>query len=352
MTRALKSTVSADEVPVPGAVAERMTPQVATAGRDEPLSKARRAMLLAGIDHLPVVRGGAPVGVLVQRDLAMLEVLGVRLDGPAVQAMRTDVCVADADDPLDGVVARMAEAEAGCAVVLRDGAVVGVFTAADALRAVVVGAGDGVARGPDLAARARAAGGYELVVIAASAGGVRPLLEVLGALPRAFPLAVVVVLHRAHRPKDLLPPLLRRAGPLPVVEVVDGARLAPGTVHLAPADLHVAAGAGGVLGLHDGRRISGVLSSADPILESAARELGPRVIAVVLSGSGADGSAGVRAVHAAGGTAIVQEVGSAGFPGMPASALATGGVDLSLPVRAIGPALVRLAREARPAGAP
>ncbi len=176
-------------------------------------------------------------------------------------------------------------------------------------------------------------------------------MRTLGALPRTFPLAVVVVQHRASRPHDLLAQLLRRTGSLPIVEVVDGAQLTPGTVHLAPPDLHVETGPGGVLELHDGHRIAGVLSSADPLLESAARELGPRVIAVILSGRGSDGAFGVRAVGKAGGTVLTQSTGSADFDGMPASALATGCVDLSLGVDAIGPALVRLAREARPVDA-
>jgi two-component system, chemotaxis family, protein-glutamate methylesterase/glutaminase len=82
--------------------------------------------------------------------------------------------------------------------------------------------------------------------------------------------------------------------------------------------------------------------SIDVLFESVAGQYGDRAIAVILSGSGMDGAAGVRAIKTSGGTTIAQNSASASHTGMPEAARATGCVDLTLPLAEIGPVLVRL----------
>jgi chemotaxis response regulator CheB len=86
----------------------------------------------------------------------------------------------------------------------------------------------------------------------------------------------------------------------------------------------------------NGRRIAHVLSSANPLFESAARVYNDKVIAVVLSGTGADASAGVAEVHRHGGLVVVQAPDSARWAGMPVAALSTGFADVVLPGTEIG----------------
>jgi two-component system, chemotaxis family, protein-glutamate methylesterase/glutaminase len=188
---------------------------------------------------------------------------------------------------------------------------------------------------------------YQMVAVAASAGGVAALSEVIGSLPPGFPLPVVIVQHRTARLPHLLGPLLARRTHLRVKTVEEGEPLQPGTVYVAPPDLHVVVSADRTLRLHNGTRIRHVLSSANPLFESAALATEGAVIAVVLTGSGHDGTDGVQAVKAAGGFVVVQEPSTAEYRGMPSSAVAAGAVDEVLPLARIGPRLCALAAEAR-----
>jgi two-component system chemotaxis response regulator CheB len=348
----------------PVTVGAIMTRQSMTVGREQSLADAHDAMREGSLRILPVLDRGVLVGVVSQRDLDLLEPIVEPASLVVADAMTRDARAVLPDEAIDGVMARMADDELGCVVVMEADQVVGVFTAMDALRFAVGGhlprGGGSRSVAPPLVTptppvggwREAGARGYDLVVIVGSAGAIRPLLTILRALPPDYPLAVVVVQHRPSRPTDLLEPLLRRATALPVVAVTDGARLEPGTVHLAPPDLHVVARPGALLELHDGQRIAGVRSSANPLLASAAEELAGRVIAVILSGSGKDGTVGAQAVRAHGGTVIAQETTSATFPGMPASAHATGCVDFVLPEEEIAPTLLRLAGATPDAAAP
>lgn len=187
-----------------------------------------------------------------------------------------------------------------------------------------------------------------VVVVAASADGIEAVSRVLGALPAGFPAAVLVVQHRSHRGGSVLARILARRTPLPVRDAVQGASLESGVVYLAPADQHLLVTPDRTLSFSDGRRIRHLLSSANPLFTSAALSIGPRLIAVVLTGSGFDATDGVQAVKAAGGVVIAQDPTTSKFPSMPASAVATGAVDLVLPLEEIGPALCRLVTPSLP----
>jgi len=181
--------------------------------------------------------------------------------------------------------------------------------------------------------------GYELVVMAASAGGIQALGRILGGLPATFPLPIAVVQHRSPHSPNLLDRVLQRGTRLRVKTAEPGESLRGGTVYLAPADQHLVIRADRTFGLSDGRRIRHVRSSANPLFESAAGVLGSRVVAVVLTGGGSDATDGVQAVKMCGGMVIAQDQATSQTYGMPRAAIATGAVDSILPLDQIAPAL-------------
>ena len=196
----------------------------------------------------------------------------------------------------------------------------------------------------------------EVVVMAASAGGLSVLRQILSGLPADFPLPIVIVQHRSMVVPSLAAQILSRAGPLPVKQAEQGEILAPGTVYLTPPDRHLVLRPDLRVRLMDGQRIRFVLSSANPLFASAAFALDGRVIGVVLTGAGSDGTDGVESIRGMGGIVIAQDPATAEQAGMPASAIRTGAVDHVVAANEIAPLLVRLVRgggpgEARPAAA-
>lgn len=190
---------------------------------------------------------------------------------------------------------------------------------------------------------------YDLVVMAASYGGIRALREILGELPADFPAPIAIVQHRSTEPPNMLARVIGRHTLLKVKTAEEGETMRPGTVYLAPPDLHLQVQHGGVCHLTEGRRIRHLRSSANPLFDSAADVFKGRLIAVVLTGSASDATDGVQAVKAHGGLVIAQDEESSAAFGMPGSAIATGCVDWILPLKEIGPTLCRLV-EARGGG--
>lgn len=188
-----------------------------------------------------------------------------------------------------------------------------------------------------------AASPYDLVAIGASAGGIAAVEAILERLPADFPLPIALVQHRTTHKPYLLARVLARHTRLKVKQAQEGETLQPGTVYLAPPDRHLVIDERRRLALVDGHRIRHVLSSVNPLFESAAAVLGPRMIGVVLSGYDGDGTDGVQAIDAAGGVVIAQDQASSRAFAMPASAIATGCVDAVLPVERIAAVLVQLA---------
>jgi len=180
---------------------------------------------------------------------------------------------------------------------------------------------------------------YDLIVIAASAGGVEALREVPSRLPHGFPVPIVVVQHRTSA--SVLHEVLARQSALPVKLAEHAEKIRPGIVYLAPPDSHVVVH-DGRFALRDGRKIRHVRSSANPLFSSAADTFANRVIGVVLTGVGRDATDGVQSIHAAGGIVIAQNQATSLFHGMAHSAIATGCVDRVLPIEQIAPALIEL----------
>ena len=184
--------------------------------------------------------------------------------------------------------------------------------------------------------------GFELVVIAASAGGVQALTQLVSELPAALPVPVMIVQHVDARHRSLLVDILGRRCPLPVRSVAEGTRLEPATVYIAPPGSHVLVNEDGTASLSQAALVHFVRPSADLLFESAAASYKEAVIAVVLTGSGEDGANGVRAVKKMGGTVLAQDQATAEFFGMPGAAIATGCVDFVLPLDEIAAAVATL----------
>lgn len=182
-----------------------------------------------------------------------------------------------------------------------------------------------------------------LIAIGASAGGVDALSRLVAGLREDLPAAVVVVLHHPADSPSSLAKILERAGRLPAKEARDGSLLRPGCILVAPPGYQLVVQDGRIR-LLDTPRVNGVKPSIDPLFQSGAREYGPRLVAVVLTGTLSDGSAGLAAVRKAGGVAVVQDPDDAAYSAMPQSALDTAGADHCVPLKDMAPLLESLSR--------
>ena len=181
----------------------------------------------------------------------------------------------------------------------------------------------------------------DIIVIAASAGGVEALSQIVAGLPPRLPAAVFAVVHFPSHATSLLPQILQRHGRLPAVHPEDGTAIRHGVIYVAPPNRHLTVHADQVK-LTRGPRENGHRPAADPLFRSAARAYGKRVIGVVLTGNLDDGTAGLAAVARHGGVTVVQDPHEALYGGMPASAVANVAVDHVLPLAAIPALLLEL----------
>ncbi len=190
--------------------------------------------------------------------------------------------------------------------------------------------------------RPRAAPPFDIVAIAASAGGVFALGDILRRLPGDIPAVVVCVQHLDPRHRSLMPQVLGRRSALPIFQAENGMRLERGNVYLAPPDHHLLVNRDGTVTLTQTELVNFVRPSADLLFESVAAAYGERAIAVVLTGAGKDGAIGVTAIKQRGGTVIAQDEASSEFFGMPSAAIRTGTVDFVLSLDEVPGALVTL----------
>ncbi len=183
---------------------------------------------------------------------------------------------------------------------------------------------------------------FPIVAIGASAGGLEACQKLFDGLPAEPAMAFILVQHLDPTHVSMLVDLLSAHTKMPVVQAEDGAVLEPGHVYvIAPGTyLGVAAGA---LVVSKPQARHGARLPFDFLLNSLAETHGARTICVVLSGSGDDGSLGLKAVKAAGGAVIAQDPDEAAYDGMPRCAILTGGVDVVSSVGRIPEAIVAAA---------
>jgi two-component system chemotaxis response regulator CheB len=184
----------------------------------------------------------------------------------------------------------------------------------------------------------------DLVAIATSTGGPNALGELMPHFPADFPVPVVIVQHMPPMFTQLLAGRLDTLTTLQVAEGREGQTLEKGHMWIAPGDYHmtvVRKGAGHVLALNQGAPENSCRPAADVLFRSAAQAFGENVLAVVLTGMGADGTRGASAIREAGGAVIVQDEASAVVWGMPGSIVAANLADQICPLSGIVPEIVR-----------
>ena len=179
------------------------------------------------------------------------------------------------------------------------------------------------------------------VVVGVSVGGLEALSVLIPALPGDFPLPVVVVQHRRPDSDDFLARHLDEQSRLAVKEADDKEPLRPGTVYLAPAGYHLLIEEDGTFALSVDRRVNHCRPAIDVLFDSAADAYGDKVIGVILTGSNADGSRGLKHIKQCGGLAVVQYPDSAEADCMPRKAVEATTVDRLLALEEIAPFLVQ-----------
>lgn len=183
---------------------------------------------------------------------------------------------------------------------------------------------------------------FDVVAMGSSAGGLAALSDIVAGLPRDFPAAVVIVQHLDPRHRSLMVEILSRRTSLRLKQAEHGEALQGGTVYTAPPDFHLLVSPRGTVELTHSELVHYLRPSADLLFESVAGAFGHRAIGVVLTGTGKDGSSGIKAIKERGGTTIAQDEATAEFFGMPHAAIETGAVDYVLPLPEIPVALVSL----------
>ncbi len=182
-----------------------------------------------------------------------------------------------------------------------------------------------------------------IVGIGASAGGLEALKDLVRAIPNDSGIAYVIVQHLAPDQPSLMDKLLDEHSAVPVSRITDGGEIERDHVYIIPPGPFLEL-KDGVFHLIEHAREEGVRTPIDRFFTSLAGAAGRRAFAVVLSGTGSDGTMGVRSIKTHGGVALVQDSGSARFPGMPDSAAATGLVDFVLRADEIPGRIIEIVR--------
>ena len=185
---------------------------------------------------------------------------------------------------------------------------------------------------------------FPVVGLGASAGGLDAFKKFFDALPANCGMAFVLIQHLDPKHQSMMVDLLTGHTPMKVLQATDGMQLERDHVYLIPPGAYLAI-EGGTLRLSKPRERHGARMPFDFFLRSLAEECGERAICAILSGTGTDGSLGLKAVKEKGGLVIVQDPEEAAFDGMPRSAIMSGGADLVLTVAKIPQALVRYGRQ-------
>ena len=209
----------------------------------------------------------------------------------------------------------------------------------------------------------KASSPIEVIVIGLSTGGPSALEQLLPKLPKDFPVPVLIVQHMPKLFTGALAERLDKCCALRVEQAYDNATIRPGTVWLAPGDAHMeiaprrlmsaedrgAAGFSSRVRLHQQVPLNHCMPSVDYLFFSAARMYGAGTLALVMTGMGADGLNGARAVHQSGGVVLAQDEASSAVWGMPGRVSEAGIASATLPLWGIASALKQRVSEGRPA---
>ncbi|MFO7843780.1 MAG: chemotaxis protein CheB [Bacteroidales bacterium] len=186
----------------------------------------------------------------------------------------------------------------------------------------------------------------KVIVIGASAGGLKALKKLISQLHNDLPLPVLVVHHiSADATGNVLLNELNELDILKCQHAKSGNSLKHGHLYLAPSDHHLMIGEDRKILVTKGAQENRYRPAIDPLFRSAAVRFGPGVIGILLTGYLDDGTSGMKAIKRCGGTCIVQDPDEADYPAMPKNALNNVKVDYSLPISEMGDLLYRIIPE-------
>jgi two-component system, chemotaxis family, protein-glutamate methylesterase/glutaminase len=211
--------------------------------------------------------------------------------------------------------------------------------------------------------QAKTAPPIEVVVIGLSTGGPSALEQLLPKLPKDFPVPVLIVQHMPKLFTGALAERLDKCCLLRVEQAYDNATISPGTIWLAPGDAHMEIAPRRAMAAEDGRDsvayssrvrlhqqvpLNHCMPSVDYLFFSAARMYGAATLALVMTGMGADGLNGARAVHEGGGAVLAQDKATSAVWGMPGRVSEAGIASATLPLWGIAGALKQRVNAGRP----
>ena len=190
-----------------------------------------------------------------------------------------------------------------------------------------------------------------IVGLGASAGGLEAFELFFKSMPAESGMAFVLIPHLDPDHASMLSEILQRNTTMPVYEAKDQTKIEPNHVYIIPPGRDMAI-FHGVLHLSVPTEARGMRLPIDTFFRSLAEDQGERSIGIILSGSGSDGTLGIRAIHGAGGVSFVQEPTTAKYDGMPSSAVGSGLATYVMPVEKIAEQLVAYVKTIADTGIP
>ncbi len=179
-----------------------------------------------------------------------------------------------------------------------------------------------------------------VVVIGASTGGPKALVQIFSQLPKNLPVPILVVQHIAPSFAEGLVEWLNRESEIQVKLAQKGQDIKPGEAYLAPTGKHLVL-KNDTLDLHGGEPVNSCIPSVDVMFKSVAESLEGKALAVLLTGMGRDGAQGMKLIHNLKGQTIIQDESTSVIFGMPKAALEVGAVDKILPLDQIAQAIIQ-----------
>jgi len=162
---------------------------------------------------------------------------------------------------------------------------------------------------------------YKVIIIGGSAGSLHVLMEILPALTKIDSLVLIIVLHRRATDDLTLEELIKVKTRIPVKIIEDKTPFEQGSLYVAPSNYHLLFEKDCIAALDTSEKINYSRPSIDVSFESAADVYGKNLIGILLSGSNADGTEGLKAIQKAGGIVVIQDPASAEMPFMPRNAV-------------------------------
>jgi two-component system chemotaxis response regulator CheB len=186
---------------------------------------------------------------------------------------------------------------------------------------------------------------FKVIIIGGSAGSLQVLMQIFGKLSSITSCAIVIVVHRKSTDEDTLEEVISMKSAIEVKNVEDKVMLEPGYIYIAPSNYHLLFEKNNSLALDISEKINYSRPSIDVSFESAAEVYQHRVTGILLSGSNADGTIGLKAIQKRGGTVIVQNPDSAEMPFMPNHAIQNVTPDFILNIQEILQFIITMDRQ-------